>query len=607
MTLIEVGALSRGFLELAFGVVIRSTVLALLCAGAAWLLRGRTAELRFFLWRWLLLALLVLPVLISVAPPLKRASAALVHAEMVMLPAHPVGSVTVGPLQPGVRARITPAGKPIFWKLWPLALYFGVMFLLFARLFVAVRRLAAIARHSESIADFDFEELARELWLLSGARLKPRIAVSQEVSVPLTFDPIAFDLDEPYILLPESWRTWDQTKLRAVLTHEMIHVRRRDSVTFLAASVAICLFWFHPLSWFLRKRLCTLAEEACDESTLALTSTPEQYAEMLIDFAQEVAAHRRRVIASSAAVVQNSHIKKRIERLFIDSALLRKGRRVTAALITALFLPAIYLSAAARFDAPVQQNDRAISDAANYWNQAALLTAEDSSQLQSTLRQNPDDVEVRAKLLVYSQLHQQTSEFVEQLLWFIEHRPSSSILRMTPGIFSPKHSLLETDLGQITAAWEEALLRSPKSPSVVFNAAIFLERTNPERALELFNGLHDPHLTDRMVAGIYAAAELKKLAPDSKARLNNIDMPAELATQLSDELENSGNPDRLSEVGQILVQQNPLKSEQSGLGLALMQQAIDLDPGNQAWKDALDYAKAEPVRRENYRELVHQH
>ncbi len=37
-----------------------------------------------------------------------------------------------------------------------------------------------------------------------------------------------------------------------------------------------------------------------------------------------------------------------------------------------------------------------------------------------------------------------------------------------------------------------------------------------------------------------------------------------------------------------------------------MQQAIDLDPGNQAWKDALDYAKAEPVRQENYRELVHQ-
>jgi TonB family protein len=39
-------------------------------------------------------------------------------------------------------------------------------------------------------------------------------------------------------------------------------------------------------------------------------------------------------------------------------------------------------------------------------------------------------------------------------------------------------------------------------------------------------------------------------------------------------------------------------------GFELLQRAIDLDPGNPRWKEALESAKAEPERQRNYRQMT---
>ncbi len=52
MTGIEVETLGWVLLVLAFGTLLRSAVLAALCGCFDWLLRHKTAELRFALWRW---------------------------------------------------------------------------------------------------------------------------------------------------------------------------------------------------------------------------------------------------------------------------------------------------------------------------------------------------------------------------------------------------------------------------------------------------------------------------------------------------------------------------------------------------------------------------
>jgi beta-lactamase regulating signal transducer with metallopeptidase domain len=171
--------------------------------------------------------------------------------------------------------------------------------LLLLRFICNLRRLHRIAARSHYIPDAQFRKLAHEIWLSSGAFLKPRLASSDEFGVPVTFD-----AEDIWILMPQSWRGWDETKLRVVLTHEMAHVERGDSAHLHLASFATCLFWFHPLSWFLRRQLCALAEEACDEVVVASTEAPEQYANFLIDFAAEVSRWHGRLIPEASGVVR---------------------------------------------------------------------------------------------------------------------------------------------------------------------------------------------------------------------------------------------------------------------------------------------------------------
>jgi len=54
------------------------------------------------------------------------------------------------------------------------------------------------------------------------------------------------------------------------------------------ALVNRALFWFHPLSWWLERKLSVLAEEACDAAVLAHGHTPQDYSEYLLDIARAV-------------------------------------------------------------------------------------------------------------------------------------------------------------------------------------------------------------------------------------------------------------------------------------------------------------------------------
>ena len=88
-----------------------------------------------------------------------------------------------------------------------------------------------------------------------------------------------------FILLPRDWREWDTWKLRAVLAHELTHVRRGDWIITLLAGLNRSVFWFHPLAWWLEKHLSTLSEQACDEGSVLVTGDPLRYAEALLDVA----------------------------------------------------------------------------------------------------------------------------------------------------------------------------------------------------------------------------------------------------------------------------------------------------------------------------------
>ena len=91
----------------------------------------------------------------------------------------------------------------------------------------------------------------------------PRVRESESISVPMTVGQIS-----PIILLPMGWREWDAAKLQAVLAHEEAHIRRSDWAAGVMARINCCVFWFHPLAWWLKRELSLLAEYACDDLVL---------------------------------------------------------------------------------------------------------------------------------------------------------------------------------------------------------------------------------------------------------------------------------------------------------------------------------------------------
>jgi beta-lactamase regulating signal transducer with metallopeptidase domain len=92
-----------------------------------------------------------------------------------------------------------------------------------------------------------------------------------EPSVARVFDPV--------VLLPAALlRRLEPSQLNAVLAHEYEHIARNDVLKDHLHRLVVTLFWFHPLVWWIGRRLVDERERACDEGVLARGYDPGDYA-----------------------------------------------------------------------------------------------------------------------------------------------------------------------------------------------------------------------------------------------------------------------------------------------------------------------------------------
>jgi uncharacterized protein (TIGR03435 family) len=98
-------------------------------------------------------------------------------------------------------------------------------------------------------------------------------------------------------------------ELDAVIAHERCHMRCRDNLTATIHMLVEAAFWFHPLVWWIERRLVEERERACDEDVLAGGNTPEVYASGILKVC-EICLESR--LACSAAVT-GADLKQRIE------------------------------------------------------------------------------------------------------------------------------------------------------------------------------------------------------------------------------------------------------------------------------------------------------
>jgi beta-lactamase regulating signal transducer with metallopeptidase domain len=130
------------------------------------------------------------------------------------------------------------------------------------------------------------------------------------ISSPTLLEPGVFGVFRPTLLLPEGiTKHLTPAQLKAVIAHELCHVRHRDNLTAAIQMFVESVFWFHPLAWWIGKRMVDEREQACDEEVLRLGNEPRVYAQGMLTVCEFYLESRLACVAG----VSGSNLRRRIE------------------------------------------------------------------------------------------------------------------------------------------------------------------------------------------------------------------------------------------------------------------------------------------------------
>jgi hypothetical protein len=266
---------------------VRAALIALGTAGVLRVLRVKTAGARHAAWAGVVVLMLSLPAWTAWGP---KASVRLLPP-MAAPPANlPILLPT--PLLPAPANSAAPApaaqGPTLTWGTFLAGVYLLGVLALLLRLAMGTLRAHALVR---------------------GAARRDGRLVSPVCAAPVTVGWL-----RPAVILPASWQAWPPTQLEAVLTHEGEHARRRDPLVQWLALLNRAIFWFHPLAWWLERRLSALAEEACDAAVLARGHDPYDYSSYLLELARSVGRTGARVNLVGMAM-PGSSLPRRIRQI----------------------------------------------------------------------------------------------------------------------------------------------------------------------------------------------------------------------------------------------------------------------------------------------------
>jgi beta-lactamase regulating signal transducer with metallopeptidase domain len=242
--------------------------------------------------------------------------------------------------QPGIRGGWISLTSAVQWSTFAFVAYLGVALGFVLWIIVGLASAQRLVRSSTWITDS--RVISRLLSRARGARKLPVAYESLRVSVPLTVGVLT-----PSILLPLSWREWDDTKLDAVIAHEVSHVLRWDPLSQCVALVYRAIFWFSPLAWWLNRHIVDLAEQASDEAALSAGTERGSYARTLLSFFQALQDGSGRVQWQGVAMASARQTEKRLERILAWTGE-KQMRLKGSAIMGTLLIAVIYLAAATR-------------------------------------------------------------------------------------------------------------------------------------------------------------------------------------------------------------------------------------------------------------------
>lgn len=128
-------------------------------------------------------------------------------------------------------------------------------------------------------ADHDVIEIVESAAASLGLKRIPRTMMVDGRLSPMVWCGVT-----PKLILPSAlWEQLDELGRKAVVFHELAHIRRLDHRTAWIESAIGMLYWWHPVVWWVRSRLHAEAENCCDAWVMTLLPrTRRAYATALL-------------------------------------------------------------------------------------------------------------------------------------------------------------------------------------------------------------------------------------------------------------------------------------------------------------------------------------
>jgi beta-lactamase regulating signal transducer with metallopeptidase domain/HEAT repeat protein len=213
--------------------------------------------------------------------------------------------------------------------------------ILLARLVLGMATVGRLVRRARPL---DSHEWKVPLWEVADrldlARA-PRLLSSDDVSMPF-----ACGVVRPTVVLPNEASGWSDDRRRAVLFHELAHVRRRDLFGHTLGRIACALYWFHPLVWAAARRLRSESERACDDLVLTSGTRASEYAHHLLEIVTGV--RNASAPATALAMARRKEFEGRMLAILDpDQKRTAPGRLQAAALVVGLVALTLSVSAMA--------------------------------------------------------------------------------------------------------------------------------------------------------------------------------------------------------------------------------------------------------------------
>jgi bla regulator protein blaR1 len=181
------------------------------------------------------------------------------------------------------------------------------------------RRVAAAVKRATPADQGREVDALRQLEKIGGVRRPITLLLSRESAM----EPGIFGIVRPVLLWPATISEHLQdSHLRAILAHEVSHVRRRDNLAAAMHMAVEAIFWFHPMVWWLGARLLEERELACDEEVLQLGNSPSIYAESILKTCEFCVGAPLACVSG----ITGAELKKRIVRIMTANRAEKLGR-----------------------------------------------------------------------------------------------------------------------------------------------------------------------------------------------------------------------------------------------------------------------------------------